>query len=266
MPHGMDQLFGLRRREFDPQVLPAMSGLAARAFMETRDGRRLYLNRMAQLHTNVFDVPALTATVGRMEALLRPALRSDPDALAEFDARVPFLRERLADRHAEIGEQLAEMRTPRFDAKGEVSLAGFNFRSTFRERSYRRRGRMQPEFADQDYGRTFGSWRAIVLLEGGQYRLQARVRMQLDQRAISPETVSLRSSEGRTLKRMEAGKGWAVIEHDFVLRDQNYVDLIYEFSTADGSGALDKSSLKLIRLPDAAATRPNTPGTGSMLR
>ena len=129
MPHGMDQLFGLRRREFDPQVLPAMSGLAARVFMETRAGRRLYLDRMAQLQTNVFDVPTLIALVDKLTDLLRPVLQSDPGALAEFNSRVPVLRQRLADRRAEIHEQLADMRTPPFDAMGEASLAALNFKS-----------------------------------------------------------------------------------------------------------------------------------------
>ena len=235
--------------------------------METRAGRRLYLERMAQLHTNVFDVPALIAAVDKLEALLRPALRSDPGDLAEFNARVPYLRERLADRHAEIREQLADMKTPQFDAKGEVSLAGFNFRNTYREFDYRRRGRFQQEFTGQNYERAFGSRRAIVLLERGHYRLQARVWTQIDQRAVSADAVKLRSSEGRAVKRSEAGKGWVVIEHEFTLPDHNYVDLIYEFGAADGFAALDKSSLKLIRLPDAkgsqrggATTKQENPG------
>src|SRR5207247_7474865 len=111
MPHGMDQLFGVRRRESNPEVLPAMTGLAARAFMETRAGRRLYLDRIAQLQTNVFDVPACNAAMDKLEKILRPRLRSEP-ALAAFDARVPVLRRRLEERHTELGEQLAEMRMP----------------------------------------------------------------------------------------------------------------------------------------------------------
>lgn len=251
MPHGMDQLFGLRRREFDPQVLPAMSGLAARAFMETRAGRRLYLDRMAQLQTNVFDVPALTATVDKLTGLLRPVLQSDPGALAEFNARVPVLRQRLADRRAEIREQLADLRTPQFDARGEASLAALNFKNAFREVFNQRRGRFRQEFGEPNNGRTFGSWRAVVLLEGGQYRFQARVRTRIDERVIDTNAVSLRSSEGRTVRRQPAGKDWVVIEHEFAIKDRDYVDLIYELGAVDGINALDKSSLKLIRSVNA---------------
>jgi spore coat protein H len=251
MPHGMDQLFGIRRREFDPQVLPAMSGLAARAFMETHAGRRLYLDRMAQLQTDVFDVPALIATMDQLTDVLRPMLQTDPGALAEFNARVPVLRQRLADRHAEIREQLADMRTPQFDARGEASLAALDFKSGFREGFNQRRRRFGQEFGGPNNDRTFGSWRAVVLLEAGQYRFQARVRARIDGSAISTNAVSLRSSEGRILRRQPAGNDWAVIEHEFALKDRDYVDLVYEWRATDGINALDKSSLKLIRSLDA---------------
>ncbi len=255
MPHGLDQLFGIRRREFDPQLLPAMSGLVASALLETRAGRRLYLDRMAQLHTNTFNVPALTATVDKLEKLLAPALRSDGDSLAEFNARVPLLRQRIEDRQAEIREQLAEIGTPIFDAQGESSLAGLKFKSAMREMFRGRRARFGQQFGEANAGPMIGSWRALVLLEAGHYRYQARVRTQIEQRPVSGEAVSLRSSEGRELRRQPPKSGWVVVEHDFTLKESGYVNLIYEFGAMDGLAALDKDSLKLIRLD---AKRPST--------
>jgi len=257
MPHGMDQLFGVRRRQFDAQVLPVPSGLAARAFVETRAGRRLYLDRMLQLQTNTFDVAALTGTVNKLTGLLRPALQSDPGALAEFNATVPVLRQRLAERHAEIGEQLAGMKTPQFDASGQASLAALDFRRPAREVFDRRRGRFfGQEFGRQDTGQTSAAVRAVVLLEGGQYRFQARVRTRLNDRVLDTTGVRLRSSEGDSLRREAAGKGWMVLEHDFTLKERDYVDLVYQLGSADDVNAFDKSSLKLIR-----STNP-----GSLLR
>jgi len=247
MPHGMDQLFGVRRRQFDAQVLPAPSGLAARAFMETRAGRRLYLDRMLQLQTNTFDVAALTDTVNKLTRLLRPALQSDPGALAEFNATVPVLRQRVAERHAEIGEQLAGMKTPQFDASGQASLAALDFRRPAREVFDRRRGRFGQEFGRQDTVQTFVPLRAVVLLEAGQYRFQARVRTRLDDRVLDTTGVRLRSSEGESLRREAAGKDWMVLEHDFTLKERAYVDLIYQLGSADDVNAFDKSSLKLTR-------------------
>jgi hypothetical protein len=100
----------------------------------------------------------------------------------------------------------------------------------------------------------------VILLDGGRYRLQAQVRTQIEQRAVSSNAVNLRSSEGRSLQRKDAGNGWSVLEHDFTLQDHNYVDLVYEFVAADGFDALAKSSLRLIRLPDAEASPQGTAG------
>src|SRR5437773_562648 len=53
--------------------------------------------------------------------------------------------------------------------------------------------------------------------------------------------------------RKDEGNGWGIVEHEFTLQAHNYVELIYEFVAADGFGALDKSSLRLIRLTPACA-------------
>ncbi len=248
MPHGLDQLFGVRKREFDPQIMPAMSGLVASALLETPAGRRLYLDRLAQLHTNVFDAPALLAAVDKLEKLLTPALRSNRGALSEFNSRVPVLRQRLEERSAEVREQLAEMQPPQFDAQGEASLAGLNFKSAMREAFNGRRGQFTRQFGGANAGRMVGSFRAVLQLESGRYRFQARVRTQVDQRAVSEAAVSLRSSEGRDSRRREPANGWVVVEHEFTTRERDYVNLIYEFGSMDGFSALDKPSLRLVRL------------------
>ena len=64
-----------------------------------------------------------------------------------------MLRERLADRDTEIRDQLAEMRTPKFDARGEASLADLNFRSAMREAFNQRRGQFTRAFGGNFSGR-----------------------------------------------------------------------------------------------------------------
>lgn len=242
MPHGMDQLFGLRRREMDTSVLPTMSGLAAAAFVETRAGRRLYLDRMAELHTNVFKVPVLTAHVDKLEKLLRPILRGDD----EFETRVSILRSRLAERSEEIGRQLAEMRTPKFDDRGETSLAKLSFNVGRRDFFRGGRGRWGGEFS-----RDSGSPRAILFLQSGRYRLEARLRAEVQGRLVSTNAITLTSSAGRGTKRSNSTHDWVVVEHEFTLGEPDYVELGYQFGALDGIAAFDKSSLKLIRLPPA---------------
>ena len=256
LPHGMDQLFGVRRREFDSSILPAMSGLVAAALLETRPGRRQYLDRMTDLHTNLLDVPSLLGAVDKLERLLRPALAADAGARSEFDARVPVLRQRLEERAAEISAQLAELKAPPFNARGEASLAERNFRSALREAFTRRRGQFVRQFGGNNAGRLMGSWQTLLALDGGRYRFEARVRTEHEGRAVGEEAVILRSSVERTSQRRPAKNGWATVEHEFTLPERDYVSLIYEFGTMDGFGALDKSSLKLIRLAPATSPPP----------
>ena len=131
-----------------------------------------------------------------------------------------------------------------------------------REAFNQRRGQFARAFGGGYSGRMVNSWRVVLLLEGGHYRFQARVRTQVEQHAVGPEAVSLRSSEGRESRRQPAKNGWVVIEHEFTLQERDYVNLVYEFGSMDGYGALDKESLKLIRLdatPDTVrgARKPN---------
>ena len=245
MPHGMDQLFGLRRREMDASILPSMSGLAAAAFMETRSGRRLYLNRMAELHTNVFNVSVLTAHVDKLEKLLRPILRSDDD----FESRVSFLRSRLAERSEEIGRQLAEMRTPKFDDRGEASLANLSF--NVGRRDFFRGGRGRWGTPNGEFSRYSGSPRAILFLEEGRYRLQARIHAEIQGRPVSTNALALTSSAARETRQMKPAGGWIVVQHEFTVSEPDYVELGYQFGALEDLAAFDKSSLKLIRLPSA---------------
>ena len=250
IPHGMDQLFGLRGRGMDPSILPTMSGLAAASFMETPAGRRLYLDRISELHTNVFKVAALTARVDKLAAVLRPILHSD----WEFDSRVALLKSRLASRSEEIAGQLSAMKVA-FDERGEANLSRVPFdlgRDFFRGGRGRWRG---------DSPRALPEPRAVVLLEPGRYRFQVRVRAEVEGHAVAPGAVALSSSAGRGLRRLPSADGWAVLEHEFTLTQRDYVVLKYQLESPDGLAAFDKSSLKLIR--SAGGPPPSSKKAGS---
>ena len=107
-----------------------------------------------------------------------------------------------------------------------------------------------------------GSFRTVLLLESGHYSFQARGRTQIEQRAVGAEAVSLRSSEGRESRRQQPTNGWVVIEHEFTLKERDYVNLIYEYGAMDGFSALDKSSLKLVRLEGT----PDTPREATRIK
>jgi hypothetical protein len=232
-----------------------MSGLAAAAFIETPAGRRLYLDRVAELHTNLFKVPVLTARVDELAGVLRRFMHSDWD----FESRVSLLKSRLAARSGEIGEQLAGLQTPVFDERNEASLARLNFDVGRRDFFRGGRGRWRPP--EEDFPRAFAAARAVVMLEPGRYRFQARVRAEVDGRAVGASAVALSSSAGGESRRLDSANGWAVLQHEFTLKERDYVVLKYQFEGPDGPAAFDRSSLKLIRsIPNDARSRSSNNG------
>jgi hypothetical protein len=70
LPHGMDQLFGKE----DYPWLPRMSGLVARAVMETPVGQQKYRERFEELFTRLYDAKRLGKRVRQLAAPLRAEL------------------------------------------------------------------------------------------------------------------------------------------------------------------------------------------------
>jgi hypothetical protein len=148
------------------------------------------------------------------------------------------------------------LQPPAFDERGEASLARLNFDVGRRDFFRGGRGRWRPP--EDDFPRAFAAPRAVLLLEPGRYRFQARVRTEVEGHALSASAVALSSSAGRESRRLPSAEGWAAIEHEFTLKERDYVVLKYQFEGAEGSAAFDKSSLKLIRLEmKSAGSQPS---------
>jgi spore coat protein H len=110
LPHGMDQLFGMgRSRRRDPALVPRMRGSVAAAVIETEEGRRRYLTRLAELQTNVFNVREMTNEIVEVSARLRPLLTNDVVALAYFDGTLGRLLTRVPERYETVRDQLANV-------------------------------------------------------------------------------------------------------------------------------------------------------------
>lgn len=124
LPHGMDQLFGLRRsRRRDQSILPPMQGYVAAAILETDEGRRRYLARMAELHAKVFNVAAMTNQVRQVSARLHPLLTNDLETLTYHDETVARLLERLPQRYETVRDQLAAMSSENRSSNFETNTA-----------------------------------------------------------------------------------------------------------------------------------------------
>jgi spore coat protein H len=97
IPHGMDQMF------WEPQgsIYPPMRGLVAAAVMGVPEGRALYVQRLAALHTNVFRVATLHERIDDLTALIRPYRADAP-------RRAARLKQQIAGRWQSIDQQLRQ--------------------------------------------------------------------------------------------------------------------------------------------------------------
>src|SRR6185503_15600338 len=101
LPDGMDQLFG--RADFP--VEPHMSGVVAKALLETQEGRQAYRQRLPQVFTNCFKAEAIVKRVHTWSDTLAPnlpraearALRREADDLCErIRQRILYVNRQLS--------------------------------------------------------------------------------------------------------------------------------------------------------------------------
>ena len=170
-PHGMDQLLGVA----DLPWQPSMTGLAAKAVMETTQGRQAYRERFASLFINVFRAEVLTNKVAQWVLPLRPFLPGrDFEAI---QAEAALVMSRIAERQLRLARQLSQPEPrPMEFTNGVGYLGGWTMVDP------PAKGRMEqvqtPDGIQTLYimaGRdTFASWRTRVVLSRGRYRFEGR--------------------------------------------------------------------------------------------
>jgi hypothetical protein len=251
LPHGMDQLFGRP----EATIRPVMSGLVARAVMDTPEGRQQYRERLAVLTTNVLDVPAVQsqadAFLNRVRSVLEPG---EARALAEALAEV---KERIRERHRCLEQQLRESEPSLLSfGNGVARLAGWkpvdapaggrldeSAAPDGRKSLHLRAGRV-----------TSASWRTTVLLAKGQYRFQALVRTQ------GVEALNFGRNHGAGLRVVGGGPmppyefvgdhDWTRLEQPFEIQADQQVELICELRARAGDAWFDLESLRLVNGPE----------------
>jgi hypothetical protein len=257
MPHGMDQLFGVRGGSAEIFVMPQMRGLVAAAVLETQEGRRRYLARMEQLHAKVYDVAALTNRVNELAALLQPHLEDgEAGVLRTNRTAVDRLLERIPQRHAYVGAQLARLKT--------VLPPGGTWPMTA-ERWESRRDTGSPTFTktgprssqlqvSSTKSVAKGSWRAVVLLEPGRYRFQGNVTLEETggRNQIRDGVAALHTAETSARPEITVGDKAQDLIHDFVVEDKRYVELVCTYSGLSSRALFDSETLRLTRLKDGA--------------
>ena len=250
-PHGMDVLFGNPRLPIEPR----MFGLAARAIMETPEGRRAHRARCAMLLTNVFVVKKMNERIDAAAVVLRPALLHDE--VIALDLEVAALKGRIVARASEIERQLSEppLELVRFTG-GVAKLSGWR-PFDLPEGG----GLIQTATADgkqalaiQAGPVTAAAWRSKVLLPPGRYTFEGVVST----KSVAP--LSFGKNHGATLRvsgvtaprpaGLVGDQAWKTLKVPFqtTAREQE-VELVCDLRASRGTAYFAIDSLRLIREP-----------------
>lgn len=252
LPHGLDQMFW----KPDGSVLPPMGGLVANKLLEIPGQRARYFERMKQLKNSVFNVPAMTARVREISAKVSPVLAQvDAKELKEHEKAVTEFCEAMARRDRSLDLQLSAPIEPLgFNAAGLAALTGWQPRKDFgkpilsESKDSGPKGELQIKTGN---GSSVGSWRTIVWLEKGKYKLSAKVKttgLAADP-GDSRGGAGLRVKSGRPENYLLGDSDWRLVEHEFRVQEPlTDVQLFCEFRGAEGTAWFDLDSLKLERL------------------
>jgi len=254
-PHGLDQMFGVERTSPDCPILPHMQGKVARAVLVTPEGKRLYLERMAQLYTNVWHVDAILKRVDQLAAVIRPAfVESGASAARYHDGEVENLKERISERDESLRRQLARLSNqPRLEANSSMHLSGWGRRTDMGSPQFSQRKDDQGNdiLCLGVDGNTICSWRTKLLLEEGAYRFEGRVRTH-NVKAASGEPnggAGLRIHGGAVAPELNGDQDWQRMSYPFrVPEGGGEIEVVCELRASRGEAWFDTSSLRVVRL------------------
>ncbi|MBM3994872.1 MAG: hypothetical protein FJ303_12070 [Planctomycetes bacterium] len=102
LPSGMDQMFG----HPGGPILPGFQGFVARAVVESPEGRKRYMIRMAEIHQEL-NLEKISKRLDGLQAVLQPALASvDKGAGAGLPGQINRMKQLIAQRSKSIEQQL----------------------------------------------------------------------------------------------------------------------------------------------------------------
>ena len=102
IPSGMDQMYG------NPggPIMPGFQGMVSRAVMETPEGKKRYLARLAEINKSI-DTEAFAKRLTELQARVQPALASiDKGAGRDYPNQVNRLRDAIRQRSKSVEQQL----------------------------------------------------------------------------------------------------------------------------------------------------------------
>jgi spore coat protein H len=252
IPHGLDQMFGVERTTPDCPILPHLQGLVAHAVLNTPEGRRCYLERVAQLYTNVFHADELIKRVDQLAAVINPAIAEySPSAARRHEGAVGDLKRRIRMRDESLSRQLASTTTqPTFASDGTLKLHGWrrSVRSGEPEFRQEKSGDSALLYIRAPNGAVSASWRTRVLLEEGTYRFEGKIRTSAV-KSDRDQGARIRISKGAERRGLSGTADWQPVSYSLEVPGSGAeVELVCELRASQGEVCFDGSSLRLVRV------------------
>jgi hypothetical protein len=254
-PHGLDQMFGVARTTPSCRIRPHMQGMVAVALLETPEGRRRYLERVAELYTNVFHVDAILRRVDELATVIRPVIaESGPQAARAHDLQVSRLRRRIIERDQSLQQQLGLLPRPsQFGSNAVMALSGWVEKKRTGDPVFRKKQTSDGKtclYIGALNGEMTGSWRTRVRLGSGTYRFEGKLRT----RDIEPGAgaasygARLRISGGPPIHEVMGTSEWSTFSYPFRVPDDGAeVELVCELCAGRGEVMFDAATLQLVR-------------------
>jgi spore coat protein H len=255
--HGMDQMFetgamllGGDKSSTKCPLFPEWHGAVADAVMSTPQGRKLYLQRVGLLYTNIFAVDALLKRVDELSSVVGAVIaESGPGVATNYQRRVNNLKNHIQARARYLAEQLTDAGKPHeAHPSAPTRLTGW----TSRVQSGR------PEFNQSTengssllhisaaHGRAAGSWRTRIQLEPGRYRFEGEVRVW----RVGPEGeeigAGLRISGGRPRHELSGSTEWRKAAFEFQIGSAREVEFICELRAESGEAWFNTDKLQVV--------------------
>jgi spore coat protein CotH len=260
--HGMDQMLGTGTMQSSEgnnsaqcSIYPEIHGAVAKAVLSTPVGRRLYIERLAELYTNLFRVEVLVKRVDELASVVQTAMAErGPQWADKYQRRVDSLKEHIEERGTSLARQLADALQP-LDPKltRPVHLTGWRTRVQ----------KGQPEFdqgsevsrpnvlhisaADRT---VVGSWRTRLQLAPGRYRFEGEIRVKAVQATAAEAGAGLRISGGRPRREISGNTDWRSFAYEFQVGENREVEFVCELRALEGDAWFDAEKLQVVRVAE----------------
>jgi spore coat protein H len=264
LPHGMDQMFWETTHFPLPRPNHRFNGLIANRFIETPQGKKLYLERFGQVFSNVFQIEMLTNRVNELTELIRPYMSNTND----YNNQAKRIRDLIRSQHANFVRRLNEPEPkPPVFTSGIASITNWSITlrpadpaNAIRDRVLHDGRQTLHVLTTNKTTNTAASWRANVLLHAGNYRFEAMAKAAgivpvLNTNKGAGAGIRHSGISTNRLNKLIGDTGWEKLEYELRVKEEREVELIAELRAMAGEVWFDADSFKLVKIQPQAEVK-----------